>query len=79
MLPCESDELCLIRRSFEGEELLLIVNPSASPAQLDPARYAPGFETLAASLCTDPEQAVTREPEGPLLLLPARSIAVFTH
>lgn len=77
VLPCELDEVCVIRRTWEDEELLLIVNPSASPVQLDPAQYAPGFETLAASLCTDPELAVIWQPEGTRLRMPARSLTVF--
>ncbi len=79
VLPCEFEEICLIRRTYEDEEVLLIVNPSAAPVQLDPEQFAPGFGTLAASLCTDPEQAVIWQPEGTRLRMPARSIAVFTR
>ena len=79
VLPCEQEEICLIRRTDEGEDVLLVVNPSAAPVQLDPEQFAPGFGTLAASLCTDPEQAVIWQPEGTRLRMPARSIAVFTR
>ena len=78
VLPCEREELCLIRRSFEGEELLLVVNPSASPIQLSPASQAPSFDTLAAYLCTDPDASVLYRSGENELYMPPRSIAVLT-
>ena len=78
VLPCDFDEICLIRREYEGEELLLVVNPSASPMQLLPESLAPGFDTLAAYLCADPDAAVVYQPEGSGLRMPPRSIAILT-
>ena len=79
VLPCAAEEVCLIRREYEGEALLLAVNPSASPIQLSPGPDAPGFDTLAASLCTDPDAAVIYQPEGSGLYMPPWSIAILTH
>ena len=76
VLPCEQEELCLIRRSWEGEELLLAVNPSSSALSFSPAACAPGFDTLAASLCTAPDNEVIWETE---LHMPPYSIAVLTR
>ena len=78
MLPCEEERICLIERRWEDEELLLVVNPSVSSMQLSPEHYAPGYDTLAAYLCTDPESAVIYRPEGTGLRMPPRSIAVLT-
>ena len=78
VLPCEFDELCLIERSWAGQDLLLVINPSASPMQLPPADCVPGYSRLAASLCTGPEFSVIFQPEGTGLHLPAYSIAVLT-
>ena len=78
VLPCEEERICLIERRWEDEELLLVVNPSVSSMQLTPEHYAPGYDTLAAYLCTDPESAVIYQPEGTGLRMPPRSIAVLT-
>ena len=77
MLPCELDEVCLILRRWEDEELLLVVNPSPSSVELYPGSAAPGFGTLAGTLTTDPELTVTLQPETGLLCMPGYSIAVF--
>ena len=78
VLPYDLEEICLIRREYEGEELLLIVNPSPSPVQVSPEHSAPGFRTLAAALCTDPEADVMFHPEGGGLDMPPRSFAILT-
>ena len=77
VLPCEQDELCLILRSWNGEELLLAVNPSSGTVQLAPESLPEGFSALAAGLCTDPEQTPLLEPEGAGLTLPPFSFAVL--
>ena len=79
VLPCDSENACLILRVWEGEELLLAVNPSAAPALLSPAQSAPGFGTLAASLCADPEDAVLYPPGEGELSLPPYSLAILTR
>ena len=76
VLPCESEALCLIRRTYGGEDLLLAVNPAASPGRIGTAELTPGFDTLAAYLCADPEAAVVLRPEG--LELPPYSFAILT-
>ena len=78
VLPCGDEKLCLIRRDYEGETLLLAVNPSASPVQLEPEGEAAAFRTLAASLCTDPEAAVDFRPGETGLYMPPYSIAILT-
>ncbi len=71
VLPCPSDALCLIRREYGGEALLLVVNPSRGEEALAVGEGA----VLAASLCTDP--SLTVRLEGGTLTLPAYSIAVL--
>ena len=75
-LPCELPALCLLLREYEGERLLLVVNPSKSPVSLEAAALPSGFPALAGSLCADPEAAVRWEDTA--LSLPACSIAVLT-
>ena len=76
VIPCDADEICLIVREYAGEEILLIVNPSASPMQLSPSHYGADFLVLAAWLCTDPDFAVLLRQGS--LRMPGYSIAVLT-
>ena len=78
VLPCESDKVCLIRRSCGDEALLLAVNPTASPVQLELEGEAADFRALAASLCAEAENVVVLENGGRGLSLPPYSIAILT-
>ncbi len=77
VLSCADERVCLILRSCEDEEVLLIINPSASPVRLVPADSGERFTTLAAFLCTDPDASVFYR-QG-TLRMPPRSIAVLTR
>lgn len=71
VLPCERDEVCLIRKQYGGDSLLLAVNPSRSEQEIVPE----GFTALAASLCAEAaDEAVITDG---VLRLPPYSIAVL--
>ena len=71
VLPCERDEVCLIRKQYGGDSLLLAVNPSRSEQEIVPE----GFTALAASLCAEAaDEAVITDG---VLKLPPYSIAVL--
>ena len=78
VLPCDFDELCLIRREYAGEELVLIVNPSDSWVRLAPMSLPAGFRTLAASLCANQAYTVSYRPVRAGLSMPPYSIAILT-
>ena len=78
VLPCSDEALCLIRREYEGETLLLIVNPSASWVRLAPMSLPEGFRTMAASLCANPAYSVAFRPVRTGLSMPPYSIAILT-
>ena len=71
VLPCKQDDVCLIRKQYGSETLLLAVNPSKSEQVLAPE----GFTTLAASLCAEAaDEAVITDG---VLKLPPYSIAIL--
>ncbi len=77
VLPCAFDEACLILRTYNGEEVLLAVNPSKSDLTLPLDGQAAEFAALAASLCTD--YTLEAALEAGVLRLPAYSFAVLTR
>lgn len=71
VLPCESEDICLMCKQYGDETLLLAVNPSKSEQEVT----AEGVAALAASLCADAEaEAVFADGA---LKLPPYSIAVL--
>lgn len=74
ILPCESAECCLIRRSWEGESLIIAVNPSADANELIIDAAALEIEGVADSLCAEAGECVITDGR---LALPPYSIAIL--
>ena len=76
ILPCESDQACLILRTWEDQRLLLAINPSGKALDLSLSGEALDYSVLSGSLLTGSEPVSLSSGK---LTLPACSIAVLSR
>ena len=76
ILPCESDQACLILRTWEDQRLLLAINPSGKALDLSLSGEALDYPVLSGSLLTGSEPVSLSSGK---LTLPACSIAVLSR
>lgn len=79
VLPCDNPTCCMIRRTYEGESVLIALNLGRTPATLTLDSDALRYTALSGTLTADGE-AATLTSEGnsaDALYLPAYSIAIL--
>ena len=74
ILPCTDSNIAVIERSWNGNSIVLVVNPSRSEAELQLSGETASFSVLAESLTTGADPVLL---EAQTLYLPAYSIAVL--